>query len=223
MTLNAARQLFERLAQDKRIPWNNLDSSCIARADAAVGIAILEQGIDPSELGRVFLQSPGQVAFMAGYRNTQGTLPRRGMTQDDADPRSWDTHTALCAHVKMADESVATFVIDPSLSDRPVTPREWAGLQTPDSVVLEADIGAEPRLLIDSDHPAIQAIKRNAVQMAAWKKANRAIHDLGGEVPDYSHLDIVARRERLAGTLATLAETPAAERSPEARELPPRS
>jgi hypothetical protein len=52
----------------------------------------------------------------------------------------WNYHVAPTVPVQQPDGSVQDMVIDPSISDRPLTPQQWRGLQSqPGSTLVQTD------------------------------------------------------------------------------------
>lgn len=125
MTESAAAEWMKHF-KDKRtdIPFNWPRDCCYTRA-REMAIELKSQGCT---VGKVWNYAPPRDSLRAQTPNV-----KEGYVK-------WGYHVAPTVPVRRKDGSVADMVLDPSLSDQPLTPEEWKGLQgNPNSILIPSD------------------------------------------------------------------------------------
>lgn len=104
VSLETAKKLFKKLSEMPDIPFNYLPDGCHARAH-----------IMATRLEKMGVQT--EKAWLVG-----DLVPKK-------DPSiNWRFHVAPSIQVQLPDGKITRMVIDPSVSDRPLTGEEWAAL-----------------------------------------------------------------------------------------------
>lgn len=117
-----AQELFDKLASQPDIPFNITPDCCYARAQKMANI-LADEGVS----------SKKQFAY-GDSRNPLAPVDKNGtrvMGQRIGSPPrevTWGYHVAPTVSVKAADGTCQDMIIDPSMSDRPLTINEWEGL-----------------------------------------------------------------------------------------------
>ncbi|WP_366943353.1 protein-glutamine glutaminase family protein [Nevskia sp.] len=113
-----AQAWFDHFKADSTIPWNYPNDCCYTRAEV---------------MARQLRAAKVPVGKQWNYAPPGGalTVPT---PNDPSGQVQWGYHVAPTVPVRGANGVVRSMVIDPSISDRPLTPRQWADLQNqPDS------------------------------------------------------------------------------------------
>ena len=103
ITMKRARELFEQQKQRKDIAWNYQDDGCYARAHLMTR-AFKDQGIISDKVW------------------ARGDFSMKAV---DGREIKWNYHVAPVVYVKKPSGRMAKVVIDPSVSDRPVSVNDW--------------------------------------------------------------------------------------------------
>ncbi len=115
VTLEQARAVFAWLASQEDITFRYVEDGCYARTHLMIR-RMQAMGLNP---GRVWAISPASNAGL--YVVT----PYGAHTVNGQRAQRWNWHCAATLKVRLADGSVGTCVIDPSLFDRPVILETW--------------------------------------------------------------------------------------------------
>jgi uncharacterized Zn-binding protein involved in type VI secretion len=113
LTPEQAQAWFNRFRNDTSIPWNYPNDCCYARAEIMAG-QLRAAGVP---VGKAW-----------NYAPADGSL-RVDTPNDPSGHVEWGYHVAPTVPVRGADGQVRNMVIDPSISDRPLSPQAWAALQ----------------------------------------------------------------------------------------------
>jgi hypothetical protein len=140
LTAAQADQLFADLHDDKRIPFDYPDDGCYARAHEMCRL-MQAQGL---ECGKEWIYASG---FPDSATLGVDTPNAPGVAHVD-----WVYHVAPTVQVVGPDGQARSMVIDPSISDKPLTPEDWkakmgdagAKLETSDSGPYYKDPAGSP-------------------------------------------------------------------------------
>lgn len=109
-----AQRLFDKLKARKDIPFNYPPDCCYARASEMVDM-LAKEGVESKKVWTYGTLVP---------LNPDGTNVRFPPNASGV-PVIWGYHVAPTICVRQPDGSVAEMVMDPSLSDKPLTVQQW--------------------------------------------------------------------------------------------------
>ncbi|MFP4499058.1 MAG: protein-glutamine glutaminase family protein [Vulcanimicrobiota bacterium] len=112
-SLEQVNSLFQKVASDKSIPWGYLKDGCFARAHVVCD-ELLKQGYNCGKIYAIVAKSDKQGdplgRFVAGNQYMKG---------------KWWYHVGALVFAYDKNNSIEGYVIDPSVSDKPITPDKW--------------------------------------------------------------------------------------------------
>ncbi|WP_110514052.1 WXG100 family type VII secretion target [Herpetosiphon llansteffanensis] len=128
-----ATLIFEDMANEPDIPFQFPDDGCYARAHFMAYRISERYGIDINDVDKVFIY--GDLEAQTSFIYDQVTIGGTTDTSSTADGTvNWAWHVAPIINVRQGDINVP-MVIDPSLSNRPLTIEQWKGIMNdPDAI-----------------------------------------------------------------------------------------
>lgn len=117
LTQQQAQERFDKFKRREDIPWNYPNDCCYNRAHV-MAVELQAEGVN---VGKVWNYAP---PLMVGK-------PLRVATKNDpAGYVEWGYHVAPTVPVMDSSGTVTRMVIDPSITDKPLTPEQWKALQS---------------------------------------------------------------------------------------------